>query len=88
MGGGQLVGLGTLSNQPKARSSAMALRGLKLFSCTDTYLPTAFAISVRHDPLARMASVSANSAINAASSSDEKASYGAYHPLFPDSRSV
>jgi hypothetical protein len=50
-----------------ARSSAMALRGSNLFLCADTYLPTAFAMSVRHDALARMPAVFANSAISSAS---------------------
>jgi hypothetical protein len=49
----------------KARSSAMAVSGLKLFLCADTYLPTAFAMSMRHDALARMTALSTNSAINA-----------------------
>jgi hypothetical protein len=51
----------------KARSSSMALSGPKLFSCSDTYLPTAFAMSMRHDVLARVAVLSPNSAINAVS---------------------
>jgi hypothetical protein len=51
----------------RARSSAMALSGPDL--CADTYLPTAFAISMRHDALARMALLSSNSAINALSTS-------------------
>src|SRR5215469_17143183 len=38
-----------------ARSRAMALRGVKLLLCADTYLPTALAMSVRHDPLAKTA---------------------------------
>jgi hypothetical protein len=40
-----------------ARSSAMAWSGLKLFLCVDTYLPTAFAMSARHDALPRMSEV-------------------------------
>ena len=51
-----------------ARSSAMALRAVKRFLCSDTYLPTAFAMSARHDAFARIPAVSANSAINAVSS--------------------
>jgi hypothetical protein len=41
----------------------MAWSGLKLFLCVDTYSPTAFAMSARHDPPPRMSDVFANSAI-------------------------
>jgi hypothetical protein len=46
--------------------SAMVLRGLKLFLCAERYLPTAFAMSLRHDPLPRMSAVFANSETNVA----------------------
>jgi amino acid transporter len=57
----------SLQASAMARSSATALSGLK-FVCVDTYFPTAFAMSTRHDALARMPAVSANSAISCASS--------------------
>jgi hypothetical protein len=47
----------------RARSRAIALRGVKLFLWAATYLPTSFAMSAGHDALARMLAVSANSAI-------------------------
>jgi hypothetical protein len=53
----------------RARSSAMALRGLNCFLCAEAYLRTALAMSVRHDALERMAVLSSNSATNASSTS-------------------
>src|ERR1700751_3427846 len=47
-----------------ARSRAMTFSGVKLLLCADTYLPTALAISVRHDLLARISAISVNSAIS------------------------
>jgi hypothetical protein len=41
----------TLEQTAAVGSSAMAVSGLKPFLCVDTYLPTAFAMSVRHDAL-------------------------------------
>jgi hypothetical protein len=51
----------------RARSSAIASIGPRL--CPDTYLPAAFAISMRQDGLARRAVLSTNFAINALSAS-------------------
>jgi hypothetical protein len=49
--------------------SAMVLIALKLFLCAETYLPSAFAPSLRHDALGRISAVSASSAMSTASAS-------------------
>jgi hypothetical protein len=53
----------------RARLRAMALRVPTCFSWAETYLPTALAMSVRHDALARTDVVSSNSATSALSTS-------------------